>query len=106
MRVSKERLWILVHTGNVKLTIVDVYFTCIQLNKPEVICNNEVLIELLARERRELTDLGYKCIVMGDCNTRVGHLGVLGERGNDGKVNGNTRLLKSFATDNHMMILN
>ena len=106
IRISKERLWILVHTGNVKLAIVDVYFACIHLNKPEVIRDNEVLVELLARERRELTDLGYKCIVMGDCNARVGHLGVLGERGNDGKVNGNGRLLKNFATDNHMVILN
>ena len=96
----------LVHTGSIKLAIVDVYFACIHLNKPELIRDNEVLIQLLARERKELTDLGYKCIVMGDCNARVGHMGVLGERGNDGRVNGNGRLLKSFATDNHMVILN
>ena len=106
MRVSKERLWVLIHTGNIKLAIVDVYFACIHLNKPEVIHDNEILVELLARERRELTELGYKCIVMGDCNAKVGHLGVLGERGNDGRINGNGRLLKNFATDNHMVILN
>ena len=99
-------MWILIHTGNIRVAIADVYLACINNNKPEYVRQNQVLLEMISRERTELSSLGYKCIVMGDCNARVGHLGILGERGNDNKINKNGKLLKNFATDNHMVILN
>ena len=75
-------------------------------HKPEFVRDNRILLDLMSREVKDLTNMGYRCITIGDLNARVGHLGVLGERGNDRKVNENGRMLKDFAVENQLVILN
>ena len=106
MKAGKERLWLLIHLGNTKLAICDCYMACLNSNKPEFVRDNRILLDLMSREVKDLTNMGYRCITIGDLNARVGHLGVLGERGNDRKVNENGRMLKDFAVENQLVILN
>ena len=106
MKAGKERLWILVHLGSTKLAICDCYLACLNSSKPEFVRENKILLDLMSREVKDLTSMGFKCVTVGDLNARVGHLGVLGERGNDRKVNENGKMLKDFALENQLVILN
>ena len=76
------------------------------IRRPEYVMDNERILELVTRERNNLISMGYTTITLGDMNAKIGGLGCLKEKGNDLRVNQNGHLLKQWALQNHMVILN
>ena len=74
--------------------------------RPEYVQDNERILGLVTKERNSLVNMGYKTITLGDMNTKIGGEGCLKEKGNDLRVNQNGHLLKQWALQNHLIILN
>ena len=64
MKAGKERLWLLVHLGSTKLAICDVYLACLNSSRPEFARENKILLDLMSREFKDLTNMGFKCITV------------------------------------------
>ena len=85
---------------------IDVFFKIYSLRRPEYVMDNEKILGLVTKERNNLVDMGYKTITLGDLNAKIGGEGCLREKGNDLRINHNGHLLKQWALQNHLVILN
>ena len=105
-KAGKERMWVLVNTGTLRLAILNIYLACISTRRPEYVMDNERILSLVTKERVNLINMGYTTITLGDMNAKIGGEGCLKEKGNDLRINQNGHLLKQWALQNHMIILN
>ena len=102
--LDAEREWILIHEMNKKLALCSVYMAAEVVGGNFLSWNND-LYAMLSSELSFLRDDGYICVLMGDFNGHIGN-DLYGITGNHIHINDNGRLVRNFATDNNLTLVN
>ena len=104
--IDKERQWLKIDTGGLKIGIVHIYMMSESGRRPQFKEFNKSLIDMIMAEVDELRKCGYKIMAIGDMNGHIGNEEEGGIKGNHPGININGQLIKNFASLGDFTIVN
>ena len=103
--VDKERVWVLATTATSKTAVCVAYFGC-QYPDQRFQAWNQSMYAVILKEVKDYEALGYRVVILADCNGHIGSADGVGIPGNKHQINRNGAMLLSFSTAANMKILN